>query len=476
MPQRIGQQVLQGPMQVARLGLDPTAQLLRHQRALLATDQHLAAQRGDLLHHLAHQHAQLQALVGQRRRALFQARVGEHLVDQLVEVLDIVVHALQVLQAGAVGLGGLDHLQAEAQPRHRRAQLVGHRANHLALHRQQPVDVLGHMVEGRAQASHRVASAHLDASIQAAAGDPRGGRLQAAQALLQATHQQVGDQADEAQAQRAEQQQQLRRIGVHLEQRAQLQHPGRVEDAGEDADRVAVLAQRHHRVALHHSPALVVVEVQFLDLEQVHREAEALVADDPRQVVRLFAGRVAHQFVHQQVHRGPRQLLADLLHLAAEHQVLGGAGLGIDGDGVLGGLLHQHLAVHQARAAASVHPQLIQPVQLQGNTQQAAPLRQGALALGGGHRLQVVGHQAEGAARQLLAVVLAAHLVDPVQAEQAQAADQQQGQEHAAIDAQEDGFHRRAPGRCPLLLILADRDARAPARRKKAPQPSPTNR
>jgi hypothetical protein len=73
-----------------------------------------------------------------------------------------------------------NHLQAEAQARHRRAQLMGHCAHQFALDRQQLLQVLGHAIERRRQAPHRVGAAGRHAGFQAALGDARGGGFQAA--------------------------------------------------------------------------------------------------------------------------------------------------------------------------------------------------------------------------------------------------------------------------------------------------------
>ena len=154
--------------------------------------------------------------------------------------------------------------------------------------------------------------------------------------------------------------------------------------------------------------------------------------------------RVAHQFVDQQVVGGPRQLLADLLDLASQQQRLLAIEQAIDPGRVRAGLLHQHVAALQPVALAAFQRHLAQGLQFQRDAKQARPHHQGAFALHLGHWQQVVGHQAEGAARQAFAVLITAHLVDQVQGTDAQQRHQHQRGEHAAIDTQEDRVH----GRC----------------------------
>ena len=81
---------------------------------------------------------------------------------------------------------------------------------------------------------------------------------------------------------------------------------------------------------------------------------------------------------------------------------------------------------------------LVQCLQIQGDAQQALPLQQGAVPLDPVHWLEVIGHQAECAAGQALAVLVAAHLIDQVQGHKTEQRHQHQGRQHAAIDAQED--------------------------------------
>ncbi|MOA30041.1 hypothetical protein D3C78_1510910 [compost metagenome] len=136
--------------------------------------------------------------------------------------------------------------------------------------------MLGHAVERRGQAPHRVRAASGYAGFQAALGDARGGGFEATQASLELAHQQIDDQSDQRQAQGGDQHQPLRRIRIHLIQRADFQDPRRADHAGKHPDRIAPLAQRHHRVALGHPAALVFVHVRQVDRDQPQVEAETL--------------------------------------------------------------------------------------------------------------------------------------------------------------------------------------------------------
>ena len=331
-------------MQVARLGIH-LRRVVRPILAGAALDTHGRAQRRQLADHLLDQRTQVHPLEVQLGRALLQAGVDQHLVDQLVEVLDIAIHALQVFAPGLVGLGVGDHLQAEAQARNRGAQLVGHRPHHLALHADQALQLLGHGVEGAGQTPHRVGTLGRRARLEAPAGQLRGGVFQALQAALQAAHQQIEDHPRERQAQRADQHQQLGGIGIHLVDGADFQHPGRVDHAGNHPDRVAVLAQRHHRVALVHPALLVLVQVDLLQGDQAQVEAELLLLLQCCQAPGLLGDGLAHQLVHQQVDGGPRQLLADLLDLGGQQQLFVGIDQRVDPCLMRRALLHQHLAL-----------------------------------------------------------------------------------------------------------------------------------
>ena len=99
------------------------------------------------------------------------------------------IHAFTVLFQCLRGGRRADHLQAETQARHRRAQFVGHRAHQFALDRQQLLQVLGHAIERRGQAPDRVGTARRHAGFQAALGDARGRCFETAQTPLQLTHQ-----------------------------------------------------------------------------------------------------------------------------------------------------------------------------------------------------------------------------------------------------------------------------------------------
>lgn len=175
------------------------------------------------------------------------------------------------------------------------------------------LQVLGHAIERSGQSPDRVGASGRHPGFQAALGDLGGGRLQATQAPLQLAHQQVDDQADQAQAQCRDQHQPLRRIRVHLVQRADLQHPRRADHAGEDPDGVAALAQRHHRIALGHTAALVVVHVRLLGGHESQIETKTFFLRQLRQPFGLFGHRITHQLVGQQVNGRASQLFADLL-------------------------------------------------------------------------------------------------------------------------------------------------------------------
>ncbi|MNQ82474.1 hypothetical protein D3C85_975250 [compost metagenome] len=195
---------------------------------------------------------------------------------------------------------------------------MGHRPYQLSLDHQRALQVLGHAIERRRQAPDRVGIAGRYAGVEAPLGDARGGRLQPQQAPLQLAYQQVNDQADQAQAQQGNEHQQLRRIRVHLVKRPDFQDPGCFHHAGKHPDRIAALAQGHHRVAFIDAATLVFVHVGFIQGYQAQLEAKALALFQRFEPARLLADRVAHQFIDQQVNRRPRQLFADLLHLAGQ--------------------------------------------------------------------------------------------------------------------------------------------------------------
>ena len=95
----------------------------------------------------------------------------------------------------------------------------------------------------------------------------------------------------------------------------------------------------------------------------------------------------------------------------------------------------------QAVALAQVQLRVGERAQLQRNTEQTLPHRQGALAFNGAHGLQVIAHQRKGAVGQALTVLAAAHVVEQVQRQGAEQRHQDQRGAHAAVDAQEDRVH-----------------------------------
>ncbi|MCY1175912.1 hypothetical protein D9M73_161700 [compost metagenome] len=101
-------------------------------------------------------------------------------------------------------------------------------------------------------------------------------------------------------------------------------------------------------------------------------------------------------------------------------------------------LLDHHQATVQARPLATVKAACAHRLQRQRHAKQAFPDQQRTLALGFILHCQVVGHQAEGALGQALAMLGSAHFVDQVQAEHAKQGHQHQHGQHAAVDAQED--------------------------------------
>ena len=221
---------------------------------------------------------------------------------------------------------------------------MGHRTHQFPLNRQQLLQMLGHAIEGRRQAPYRVRTASWHPGFQAALGDAGGGSFQPAQAAFQLTHQQVDNQADQAQAEDRDQYQPLCGVRVHLVQRTDLQHPRGTDHAGKHPDRIALLAQRHHRVALGHPPTLVFVHVRLINGDQPQVEAKALVLLELGQPSGLLGHRNAHQFVSQQVDGRPGQLLADLLHLPGQHQLFLVTDQPVHPRCVRSGLLHQRLA------------------------------------------------------------------------------------------------------------------------------------
>ena len=233
----------------------------------------------------------------------------------------------------------------------------------------------------------------------------------------------------------------MRRVRVHLIQRADFKHPGGADHAGKHPNRIATLAQRHHRIALRHAAALVVIHIGLVEGHQVHLEAKTLGFFYSGQPLRLLGHRETHQFVGQQVNGRARQLLADLLHFTFQHQLIRLADQPQHPCRMGAGLLHQHLAVLQAGALAEVQLSIGVGAQRQRNTQQAFPHRQRALALNRAHGLQVIAHQGKRAVGQALTVLPAAHVIEQVQRQHAQQRHQDQRRTHAAVDAQEDRVH-----------------------------------
>ncbi|MNP44605.1 hypothetical protein D3C76_1384760 [compost metagenome] len=129
------------------------------------------------------------------------------------------------------------------------------------------------------------------------------------------------------------------------------------------------------------------------------------------QALRLFGHRVAHQLIGQQVQGGSRQLLTDLLDLGDQQQVLL-AHLAQHLGGMRAGLLDHHQATVQAGPLATVEGACSQRLQRQRHAEQAFPDQQRTLALGVVLQRQVVGHQAESALGQALAVLGGAYFVD----------------------------------------------------------------
>ena len=241
---------------------------------------------------------------------------------------------------------------------------MGDRPHQLTLNRQQLLQVLGHAIESCRQPPDRVCTASGYAHFQVALGDTRSRRLKTFEPALKLTHQQIDDQADQSQADQGDQDQPLRRVRVHLVQRADLQYPRGADHAGKHANRIAALAQRHHRIALRHATTLVVVHVGLVKGHQVHFKTKTLGVFDVGQALGLFGHRETHQFVGQQVNSRTGQLLADLLHFAGEHQLLLLADQPQHPRRMRPGLLNQDLAALQAVALAQVQLRIGERAQL----------------------------------------------------------------------------------------------------------------
>ena len=162
-------------------------------------------------------------------------------------------------------------------------------------------------------------------------------------------------------------------------------------------------------------------------------------------MLRLDILGVADQLVDQQINGGACELLADLLDLAGQHQPGGLADQAVDRDAIGPGLLDQHLATQQACFQAALEADVFKRAHPQRNAQQPPPEVGRLAALDRRHAAHVVGHQAEGAGRQALAITVGTLLVEQLQAARAQHRHQHQHGEHAAVDAQEDGVHEGGP-------------------------------
>ena len=404
-------------------------------------DLHAGGQRLQLQHDLLHRGQHINRLQRQGRRPLLQACVGQNFVNQLVQLGQVTIHAVHVTALGIVAVGSLDHLQAKAQPRHRRAQLVRYRANHLLLNLHYALQVFGHVVEGTGQTAHRVGADHLGAGIQVASGNVGCGRLQVHQPLLQLTHQQVDEQTAERQRQQPGHQQHLRRILLHLIDRPQAQHPVGVRDFHVHHHRVAVRPQTQHGVELIQPPPLVNIQIRLVQTGQIQRKAKALGTAQLLQPARHVRLGVAHQLIGNQKQRRAAQLLGNTLDIGSQHLLPAQIHQAIDSR--LRGPLatHQHTTLNQPRPAGRVQRQRIQRVQLQRHADQPHPHRHGLLPLGIVHGFKVVGHQPEGTGGDAFAKIFGAHIVDHADADQRQAGDGDQHQQHAAVNAQKNRVH-----------------------------------
>ena len=202
-------------------------------------------------------------------------------------------------------------------------------------------------------------------------------------------------------------------------------------------DSITASAQGHHRIAFIHAAALVRVEVGLVEAHQAQVKTELFVLFQRGQPSRLLIPGVAHQLVDQQKAGGTRELLTDLLHVGNQQQRLP-VQLAEDARLMRAGLVHHHLTTAQAVARAAVQPGSLQRFDAQWNAEQAPPHRHGATPLDVDHRREVIGHQAEGALRQALTVLIDPHFVKQLQRTDAEQRDEHQHRKHAAINAQED--------------------------------------
>ena len=273
------------------------------------------------------------------------------------------------------------------------------------------------------------------------AGNPRGRTFDAAYALFQLPYQQVDGQPDQGQAEHADHHQQLRRIGIELIQRPQRHDPAGARHRRINLNGFATAHQRHHRVALVQSAALVVIEAGAVAGQQLQLVTKAAGGLELGQTLGLFGLGIADQFVDQQVDGGARQLFAELLHLAGQHQMVLGADQGINRHTARPQRFDQHLPTQQSGFQAALQADVFQRAHPQRDAQQAPPEVSRLPPLDGRHAAHVVRHQAKGAGGERLAVMISAHLVEQVQASGPEQPDQHQHGEHPAVDAQEDRIH-----------------------------------
>ena len=341
-PQGVGDQVLQNPVQVARVPLhgqvpgtarvdqDVTADVLQF------TDQ--------LVAHFQQEH-RLELDVG---GALLQPRIGEDLIDQLVQLLDVPVQGVELFPALLGGFTVRQHLQAEAQPRHRGAQFVGHRPGHFPLRLDKAANVRGHAVEGGRHLANRVVAGDIRVGAQIAAAQPLHRPVQAPQTGLQRPHLQVGGQRHQQQGHHAGDHQQLPGELIEQMQRAHHQnafaagHRHQHPHAGVAPG--AVGEGEHHLVALQ-APLLFHIQVQLGARQQRQGVAEMLV--EIGQGLVLPVGRTGAQIIEHQHGGGPGLLFGETRHDGADIER-------VTGD------REQHLHPFAVRIAAQHHPALLQ--------------------------------------------------------------------------------------------------------------------
>ena len=358
-PQGVGDQILQNPVQVARVpfhGQVPGA--ARVDQDIPADVLQLPDQ---LVAHFQQEH-RLELDVG---GALLQPRIGEDLINQLIQLLDVPVQGVELFPALVGGFAVRQHLQAEAQPRHRGAQFVGHRPGHFPLRLDKTADVRGHAVESGRHLADRVVAGDIRVGAQVAAAQPLHRPVQAPQAGLQRAHLQVGGQRHQQQGHHAGDHQQLPGELIEQMQRAHHQnafaagHRHQHPHAGVAPG--AVGEGEHHLVALQ-TPLLFHVQVQLGARQQRQGVTEMLVEIGQGAV--LLVGRTGAQVV--------------------EHQHGGGAGLlfgetGHDGADIkrVTGDREQHLHPFAVRVAAQYHPAFLQMQAVAVGQPQLAGVAQG---------------------------------------------------------------------------------------------------